>query len=90
MNEIEKAIERMTGVCNKNVHTFVEELGIVLNYIKQLEQERDKYKSIIDEVREFITSEGSIETFRTIESREEWLKVHHKLLEILNKANIKE
>lgn len=39
MNEEEKkAIERMTKVRDKNVHTFVDELTIILNLIEKQDQ----------------------------------------------------
>ena len=41
------------------------------------------YKSRIDKAIDYITSEESINTFTTIESREQWLKVNKQILNIL-------
>ena len=72
--------------------------NILWNYITNLEQENEilkeqnvcvgcnnnpDYKSRIYKAIEYITSEESINTFTTIESREQWLKVNKQLLNIL-------
>ena len=41
------------------------------------------YKERLDKAIEYITSEESIDIFTTIESREQWLKLNKKLLNIL-------
>ena len=49
MNEEEKkAIERMKQVLAKNVHTFVNELEIVLNLIEKLQKENEELKTELE------------------------------------------
>ena len=53
MTEGEKeAIERMTKVRDKNVHTFVDELTMVLNLIQKQQAELEKKDNIIRELEE--------------------------------------
>ena len=49
MNEKEKkAIERMKQILAKNVHTFVNELEIVLNLIEKLQKENEELKTELE------------------------------------------
>lgn len=51
-NEEKKAIERMKNVYVKNVHTFHDELGTVLNLIKKQQKEIGKLHNIMEELNE--------------------------------------
>ena len=53
-------------------------------HYKHLYSEVKKQK---DDVVEYITSEESINTFTTIESREQWLKINKKLLRMLGEID---
>ena len=46
--EEKKAIERMKQVLAKNVHTFVNELEIVLNLIEKLQKENEELKTELE------------------------------------------
>ena len=57
----------------------------------------DHYKKLYSEIKkqknyvfEYITSEESINTFTTIESREQWLKINKKLLRMLGEIDVKD
>lgn len=47
--EVSEAIERMEKVKDKNLHTFVDELTTVLNYISELENKLKQAKEYINE-----------------------------------------
>jgi hypothetical protein len=51
-NEEKKAIERMKNVYVKNVHTFHDELGTVLNLIKKQQKEIGKLHNIMEKLNE--------------------------------------
>ena len=55
MSEEEKnAIERIKGIIGKNVHTFVDELNLILNLIQNQQSELEKKDKIIDLMTKFI------------------------------------
>lgn len=64
--------EELSKMCNKSTSDCIE-------LAKQLKEAQKR----IDKAIEYITSEESIDIFTTIESREQWLKVNKKLLNIL-------
>ena len=65
-----------------------------LNYKDLLQQEIDNENKILlsrlesdtklDMIKKYITSEEVIDNFKSIESRDEWLKVHDKILDIID------
>lgn len=75
MSKYQESIEEIKRL--KDMLNSAESLNLML-----IEQANEK-EDIIDRAVEYITSEESIETFRTLVSREEWLKINHKLLNIL-------
>ena len=66
---------------------LMDEIKILTKKYNIMKENAEFLAKIIDKAIEYITSEESIETFRTIESREEWLKINHILLEILKGEN---
>ena len=66
----------------------------ILNYKDLLQQEINNENEILlsrlesdtklDIIKNYITSEEAIDNFKTIESRDEWLKVHDFILDIID------
>lgn len=58
--EEKKAIEKITKVRDKNLHTFVDELTTILNLIQKQQAELEKKDKIIDEMANKIYEEGIV------------------------------
>ena len=101
MNEEEKkAVERMKQVLAKNVHTFINELEIVLNLIEKLQKENEelnKYtihltdeqnKTVIDLAQNDINQQWIQKVKDKIEEvQKEYNKLDKQVDEYINDAN---
>ena len=82
-------MDKETNEIIKEIFKMYEDMALdsnVLSLIKTLKEwyfEKEEYKERVDKAIKYITSEESIDIFTTIESREQWLKVNKKLLNIL-------
>ena len=87
--KIKDLLDCITNLREENEKSFEKGYaeGII---VAELDNENEfivAYKELkqrIDKVIEYITSEESINIFTSINSREKWLKINHKLLNILN------
>ena len=101
MNEEEKkAVERMKQVLAKNVHTFINELEIVLNLIEKLQKENEElnkytihltdeqYKTVIDLAQNDINQQWIQKVKDKIEKiKKEYNKLDKQVDEYINDAN---
>jgi hypothetical protein len=101
MNEEEKkAVERMKQVLAKNVHTFINELEIVLNLIEKLQKENEElnkytihltdeqYKTVIDLAQNDINQQWIQKVKDKIEEvQKEYNKLDKQVDEYINDAN---
>ena len=87
--KIKDLLDCITNLREENEKSFEKGYaeGII---VAELDNENEfivAYKELkqrIDKVIEYITSEENINIFTSINSREKWLKINHKLLNILN------
>lgn len=97
--EEKKAVERMKQVLAKNVHTFINELEIVLNLVEKLQKENEElnkytihltdeqYKTVIDLAQNDINQQWIQKVKDKIEKE---IKYHEKnILEIENITMLK-
>lgn len=82
----EYAVDKMFYIV-KNSDKEIENLHKIIDGMIDNEEEycieNNNLKERIDKTIEYITSEETINMFSSINAREKWLKINHKLLNIL-------
>lgn len=83
--EEKKAVERMKQVLAKNVHTFINELEIVLNLVEKLQKENEELREKWDKDTHILQNELDLTNVDKINNYIPVQKVKDKIEELKNK-----